>query len=372
MSDEILNPAYVAAEALELFRKRWLPQLDDEPSGPWQRAVEDVITDIDTIYDGSYLVTPPFCCVVEGVAEWVHAEGCPANNDIEPPDENAGLLHSVRALPSDAQERIQQMTEVFKTMYHPLVKAHPDFGPLLQVITEAVLKAHIRAEWTETNLADVQGWLPDVGARDLSGSVLPDHAISKQQFERQGYPLISPFDQDRVQPASYDLSLANGFLIFKGSTEVIDPYEAIGLMERVDVEEGRSFVLHPGSFALGSTVERLMFPDDLCGQLGGKSSLGRLGLQVHATAGFFDPGYQGNPTLELSNVSPFPIRLHPGMKIAQMVFMRLEAKADRPYGHPGLGSKYTGSRAAGVVESFYHENETQEQYEQRRLQDPWS
>ena len=126
-------------------------------------------------------------------------------------------------------------------------------------------------------------------------------------------------------------------------------------MERVSVEEGKPFILHPGEFVLGTTLERLTLPDDIVARIEGKSSLGRLGLLIHATAGFVDPGWSnGQITLELSNVAPLPIRLWPGMKIAQLSFMRMDAPAERPYGHPELGSKYQGQK--GPTPSRYWRN----------------
>src|SRR5690606_14400289 len=117
------------------------------------------------------------------------------------------------------------------------------------------------------------------------------------------------------------------------------------------------FVLHPGEFALGHTAERFAMPDDVVGIVNGKSSLGRLGLQVHATAGFVDPGFSGVIVLELSNVATLPILLRPGMKVAQMVFQSTDQPAERPYGHPELGSKYQGQ--SGAVASRYSENRDQ-------------
>ncbi len=126
------------------------------------------------------------------------------------------------------------------------------------------------------------------------------------------------------------------------------------LMESVEVPDGEPFVLHPGEFALGHTSETLGLPDNIVGIVNGKSSLGRLGVQVHATAGFVDPGFEGVIVLELSNVSTLPILLRPGMKVAQMVFQHLDRSAERPYGHPDLGSKYQGQR--GAVSSRYAAN----------------
>jgi dCTP deaminase len=113
-------------------------------------------------------------------------------------------------------------------------------------------------------------------------------------------------------------------------------------------------ILHPGEFMLGSTTERIAIPDDIVGRLDGKSSLGRLGLVIHSTAGFVDAGWDGHITLELSNVANLPITLYPGMKIGQISFFQMTTPADRPYGSEGLGSKYTGQR--GPTPSRYSEN----------------
>lgn len=155
---------------------------------------------------------------------------------------------------------------------------------------------------------------------------------------------ISPFKEDQIQPASYDVRLDRRFLVFRNyKYTCIDP-KAVqeDLTELVEVADDEPFIVHPGEFILGSTSERLGLAGDIAAQLGGKSSLGRLGLIVHATAGFIDPGFAGSITLELSNVANLPIRLYPGMKVAQVSFFAMTSPADRPYGHPDLGSKYKG------------------------------
>ena len=167
---------------------------------------------------------------------------------------------------------------------------------------------------------------------------------------------IEPYDPDLVQPASVDVRLGTQFRVMRNSRLThIDPMvHDENLMEVVEVAVGEPFVLHPGEFALGHTAERFSLPDDLVGIVNGKSSLGRMGLQVHATAGFVDPGFSGVIVLELSNVANLPILLRPGMKIAQMVFEQMDRAAERPYGHPDLGSKYQGQ--SGAVASKYSEN----------------
>lgn len=170
----------------------------------------------------------------------------------------------------------------------------------------------------------------------------------------EGSIVISPLEEVQIQPASVDVRLGSTFLVFRRHHVTdIDPHRMTEeLMEPVTVEAGRPFILHPGEFVLGTTLERLTLPDDIVARIEGKSSLGRLGLLIHATAGFVDPGWRdGQITLELSNVAPLPIRLWPGMRIAQFSFMRMDAPAQRPYGHPALGSRYQGQ--SGPVASRY-------------------
>jgi dCTP deaminase len=173
----------------------------------------------------------------------------------------------------------------------------------------------------------------------------------------EGRLAIEPLGEGQIQPASVDVRLGDTFLAFRRHTTAsIDPrdlHEA--LMEPVTVAEGQPFILHPGEFVLGTTLERVTLPDDLVARLEGKSSLGRLGLLIHSTAGFVDPGWaNGQITLELSNVAPLPIKLWPGMRIGQLSFMQMDAPAERPYGHPDLGSKYQGQ--SGPIASRYREN----------------
>jgi dCTP deaminase len=168
---------------------------------------------------------------------------------------------------------------------------------------------------------------------------------------------VEPLDEAQIQPASVDVRLGSQFLVFRNhTTEAIDPYERpTDLMSMVEVPEGSPFILHPSEFVLGTTLEAIGLPDDLVARVEGKSSLGRLGLLIHATAGFVDPGWPlGQITLELSNVATLPIKLWPGMKIGQLSFQQLDAPSERPYGHPGLGSKYAGQR--GPVASRYEGN----------------
>ena len=185
--------------------------------------------------------------------------------------------------------------------------------------------------------------------------ILSDGTIRRLLAERR--IVIDPLDESFIQPASVDVRLDNTFLAFRRhTTSDIDPWNVRDdLMEPYSVPEGQPFILHPGEFALGTTLERLTLPDDVVARIEGKSSLGRLGLLIHATAGFVDPGWtNGQITLELSNVAPLPIRLWPGMKIAQFSFMQMDAASERPYGHPELGSKYQGQ--SGPVASRYRDN----------------
>ncbi|MEZ5382626.1 MAG: dCTP deaminase [Microthrixaceae bacterium] len=184
--------------------------------------------------------------------------------------------------------------------------------------------------------------------------ILADASI--RELIESGRLGLDPYDPDLVQPASVDVRLGTEFRVMRNSRLThIDPATVDdALMEAVEVPEGEPFVLHPGEFALGHTLESMRLPDDVVGIVNGKSSLGRLGIQVHATAGFVDPGFQGVIVLELSNVATLPILLRPGMKVAQMVFQSLDRPAERPYGHPELGSKYQNQ--TGAVASRYAAN----------------
>lgn len=154
---------------------------------------------------------------------------------------------------------------------------------------------------------------------------------------------ISPLVLENIQPASLDVRLGNEFRIFKNSTkaflDVKEPIEDI--MELIKVKKGGQIIIHPGEFLLGTTVEKVCIPDDIVAQLNGRSSIGRLGIIVHATAGFIDPGFEGFITLEMTNVANIPIALYAGMRIGQLAFTRLTSTAEKPYG-PKKGSKYKG------------------------------
>lgn len=176
--------------------------------------------------------------------------------------------------------------------------------------------------------------------------VLSDHDIKIELAE--GRIVIDPLGEGLIQPASIDLRLGSDFRVFRNSSHVaIDPeVHQPDLTEHIVVEEGDAFVLHPGQFALGTTLERICVPDDILAKLEGKSSLGRLGLMIHSTAGYIDPGWNGQVTLELSNVASLPILLRPGMRIGQISFERMSSPVDLPYGSPELGSHYQGQVGA--------------------------
>jgi dCTP deaminase len=184
--------------------------------------------------------------------------------------------------------------------------------------------------------------------------ILSDRTIKEELAA--GRIELEPFDESLVQPASVDVRLDHYFRVFLNHTmPVIDVKKDLEELTRlVDIEDDRTFVLHPGEFVLGSTLERIALPDDLVGRVEGKSSLGRLGLLIHSTAGFVDPGFNGHITLELSNVANLPITLYPGMKIGQISFLRMTTPADVPYGQGDLKSKYQGQR--GPTPSRYWEN----------------
>jgi dCTP deaminase len=184
--------------------------------------------------------------------------------------------------------------------------------------------------------------------------ILSDRTIREELAA--GRIVIDPLDQADIQPSSVDLRLDRFFRVFRNHTmRVIDVREdQEELTELVEIGGEEAFVLHPGEFVLGSTVERVALPTDLVARLEGKSSLGRLGLLIHSTAGFVDAGWDGFLTLELSNVANLPITLYPGMKIGQISFLRMTTPADIPYGSSQVGSKYQGQR--GPTPSRYFEN----------------
>src|SRR5437899_7030221 len=184
--------------------------------------------------------------------------------------------------------------------------------------------------------------------------VLSDRTIKRLLAE--GRIEIDPYDEALLQPSSVDVRVDRYFRVFHNARypfiDVREPQEE--LTELVEVGDERPFILHPGEFVLGSTLERVRLPDDLVARLEGKSSLGRLGLLIHSTAGFIDPGWDGHVTLELSNVATLPITIYPGMKIGQISFMQMTEPATTPYGSAAIGSKYKGQK--GPTASRYWKN----------------
>jgi dCTP deaminase len=169
-----------------------------------------------------------------------------------------------------------------------------------------------------------------------------------------GRVVLDPYDQAMLQPSSVDIRLDRYFRLFDNHKyAVIDPaQDQPDLTRLVEVDPDEAFVLHPGEFVLGSVYETVSLPDDVAARVEGKSSLGRLGLLTHATAGFIDPGFSGHVTLELSNVATLPIKLWPGMKIGQLCFFRLSSAAEHPYGSERYGSRYQGQRGPTASRSF--------------------
>jgi dCTP deaminase len=169
-----------------------------------------------------------------------------------------------------------------------------------------------------------------------------------------GRVALDPFDETLLQPSSVDLRLDRHFRTFNNHAYThIDPaLQQDDLTRMVEPPPDEAFVLHPGEFVLGSTYEVITLPDDVAGRLEGKSSLGRLGLLTHSTAGFIDPGFSGHVTLELSNVANLPIRLWPGMKVGQLCLFRLSSPSEHPYGSPVYGSRYQDQRGPTPSRSY--------------------
>lgn len=186
--------------------------------------------------------------------------------------------------------------------------------------------------------------------------ILSDRDI--KQYLKNGKITVDPLFPKAIQPASVDLHLGADFLVFKSTGHVcIDPKENIDdMMEKVVIDDKKQFVLHPNEFALGMTYEVVGVADDMVGRLEGKSSLGRIGLIIHATAGYLDPGNTLKMTLELHNISGLPIKLYYKMPIAQLSFTPLSSLADNPYGLDKLNSKYYGAMKPQA--SQYHKNFT--------------
>jgi dCTP deaminase len=189
-------------------------------------------------------------------------------------------------------------------------------------------------------------------AIDWPGMVLSDRTI-KAEIEA-GRIVVDPFDEAMVQPSSIDVRVDRRFRVFRNARypfiDVRQPMEE--LTEPVEISEDEPFILHPGEFVLGQTLERVRLPDDVVARLEGKSSLGRLGLLIHSTAGFVDPGFEGNLTLELSNVANLPVTIYYAMPIGQISFVRVDQPVERPYGAREAGSKYQG-QAEPTPSRFY-------------------
>src|SRR5437879_5351669 len=184
--------------------------------------------------------------------------------------------------------------------------------------------------------------------------VLSDRTIAR--LIADGRIGIDPYDDSLLQPSSVDVRVDRYFRVFHNARypfiDVKQPQEE--LTELVEINDDEPFILHPGEFVLGSTLEVVSLPDDLVARLEGKSSLGRLGLLIHSTAGFVDAGWSGHLTLELSNVANLPIAIYPGMKIGQISFIRMKSPEERPYGSAETRSKYQGQR--GPTPSRYYLN----------------
>jgi dCTP deaminase len=182
--------------------------------------------------------------------------------------------------------------------------------------------------------------------------VLSDRTIKAEISA--GRITIDPYDEGLVQPSSVDVRVDRKFRVFHNARypfiDVRQPME--GLTELVEIDAEEPFILHPGEFVLGQTLESIALPDDIVARLEGKSSLGRLGLLIHSTAGFVDPSFEGNLTLELSNVANLPITIYHRMPIGQISFMRMDGPVEMPYGAAEARSKYQG-QAEPTPSRFY-------------------
>ena len=191
--------------------------------------------------------------------------------------------------------------------------------------------------------------------------LLSDRDIKEQISAKR--VAIEPFDPAMVQPSSVDVRLDRFFRVFENHkySEIDPSVEQPELTRELEVAPDEHFILHPGEFVLASTYEVITLPDDLAGRLEGKSSLGRLGLLTHSTAGFIDPGFSGHITLELSNVANLPVKLFPGMKIGQLCLIKLSSPAEHPYGSAVYGSRYQGQRGPTPSKSWlnFHKSKIQ-------------
>lgn len=185
------------------------------------------------------------------------------------------------------------------------------------------------------------------------GSVLLSDRDIRSEIESERI-VLNPLDESMIQPSSIDVRIDRFFRLFDNHKYAhIDPAEDQPELTRlVEVQPDEPFVLHPGEFVLGSTFEQVSLPDNIAARLEGKSSLGRLGLLTHSTAGFIDPGFSGHVTLELSNMATLPIKLWPGSKIGQLCFFQLSSPAEHPYGSGAYGNRYQGQRGPTASRSF--------------------
>lgn len=176
-------------------------------------------------------------------------------------------------------------------------------------------------------------------------AILSDKDIIK--YLEEGKIEIEPIlDEKQIQPSSVDMRLGDEFKVFKVIRKAyIDPKDEDDIssyMEEITVPKGEAFIIHPNEFALATTAEYVKIPDDLVARVEGRSSMGRLGVTMHVTAGFIDPGFEGNITLEISNIGAMPVALYPGQRVCQIVFETMTSPAEVPYGHPSRNSKYMG------------------------------
>lgn len=173
-------------------------------------------------------------------------------------------------------------------------------------------------------------------------AILSDKTL--KEYLEYGKIGIEPLDYNDVQPASVDLRLGDEFKVFKVTSKpyIDSKYDISSYMETVKIKEGEPFIIHPNEFALATTSEYIKVPDDLVARVEGRSSMGRLGVTMHVTAGYIDPGFEGKITLEISNIGAMPVALYPGQRVCQIVFETLTTPSETPYGHPDRGSKYMG------------------------------
>jgi dCTP deaminase len=211
--------------------------------------------------------------------------------------------------------------------------------------------------WTRT-LTRTGSSTPAAAPGSLTAVLLSDRDL-RTEIE-SARVAVDPYDPTMIQPSSIDVRLDRLFRVFENHRYPhIDPsIEQPELTRLVEPDADEPFILHPGEFVLGSTYEVVTLPDDIAGRLEGKSSLGRLGLLTHSTAGFIDPGFSGHVTLELSNVATLPIKLWPGMKIGQLCLFRLSSPAEHPYGSSVYGSRYQGQRGPTPSKSFQNFHRT--------------